>query len=123
MGSSALDRVYADFVKAPTARAGVLVCSVGAAVAYPLFLLLLYLFVDLLVWRGEVPSYSQLTPAQKREFATEWAGRADAERGQTPFNGCRRRLPPSIAPAHQMTSRHKPPFRAQARSRSSRAEC
>ncbi|MFM8273293.1 MAG: hypothetical protein ACKODX_13340, partial [Gemmata sp.] len=82
MGSSALDRVYADFVKAPTARTGVLVCSVGAAVAYPLFLLLLYLFVDLLVWRGEVPSYSQLTPAQKREFATEWAGRADADRAE-----------------------------------------
>lgn len=80
MGTDALSRLRTDFVKSQPARWGALVCSVGAAVTFVLLLLLLYLFVDLLVWRGEVPSYAQLTAAQKNEFATEWAGRSDTDR-------------------------------------------
>lgn len=82
MASTALDRVRVDFVKAPSARWGAVLSSVGAAVTYALLLVLLYLFVDLLVWRGEVPAYAQLTAAQKREFADEWAGRSDADRAE-----------------------------------------
>ena len=80
MGSNALDRMHADFVKSPTARWGAIVSSVGAAATYSLLLLLLYLFVDLLVWRGEIPAYSQLSATQKREFADEWAARSEADR-------------------------------------------
>ncbi len=80
MGTNALDRIRADFVKSPTARGGSFVSSVGAAVTYALLLLLLYSFVDLLVWRGEIPTYTQLSAAQKREFADEWAGRSETER-------------------------------------------
>jgi ABC-type multidrug transport system fused ATPase/permease subunit len=74
------DRLRADFVKSPTAKWGAIVSSVGTAVTYFLLLLLLYLFVDLLVWKGEVPSYAQLSAARKREFADEWAARPDAQR-------------------------------------------
>ncbi len=80
MDNTALDRLRADFVKAPSARLGAIVSSIGAAVTYVLLLLLLYLFVDLLVWRGEIPTYAQLTPAQKVEFAKEWAERKPADR-------------------------------------------
>jgi ATP-binding cassette, subfamily B, bacterial len=80
VASTALERVRTDFVKAPTARWGAIVSSVGAAVTYGLLLLLLYLFVDLLVWRGEIPTYAQLSAAQKREFASEWERRSPEDR-------------------------------------------
>lgn len=80
MDTTALDRLRADFVKAPSARWGATISSIGASVTYVLLLLLLYLFVDLLVWRGEIPTYAQLTPAQKVEFAKEWADRPEDHR-------------------------------------------
>ena len=80
MDTTALDRLRADFVKAPSARWGATISSIGAAVTYVLLLLLLYLFVDLLVWRGEIPAYAQLSAARKREFADEWANRSEDDR-------------------------------------------
>ena len=80
MDTTALDRLRAGFVKSPSARLGATISSIGASVTYVLLLLLLYLFVDLLVWRGEVPTYAQLTPAQKVEFAKEWADRKEEDR-------------------------------------------
>ncbi len=82
MGSTALAQIHSSFVKSPSARWGSLLCSVGAAITYVLLLLLLYLFVDLLVWRGEIPTYAQLSAARKREFADEWATRSDADRAE-----------------------------------------
>src|SRR5262245_30112097 len=49
---------------------------------YLFLLVLLYLFVDLLVWRGLVPGSSQLTATKQKEFATEWAGRSEADRAE-----------------------------------------
>ena len=80
MDTNALDRLRSDFVKAPAARWGAIFSSIGASVTYVLLLLLLYLFVDLLVWRGEIPSYAQLTTAQKVEFASEWEKRSKEDR-------------------------------------------
>lgn len=80
MDTNALERLHANFVKAPTARWGAIFSSLGAAVTYTLLLLLLYLFVDLLVWRGEIPTYAQLSAAKKQEFATEWEKRAEEDR-------------------------------------------
>ncbi|MBP3954321.1 ABC transporter ATP-binding protein [Gemmata sp. G18] len=82
MGSTALAQIHKSFVKSPSARWAALVSSIGAAVTYALLLLLLYLFVDLLVWRGEIPTYAQLSATRKREFADEWAGRSDADRAE-----------------------------------------
>jgi ABC-type multidrug transport system fused ATPase/permease subunit len=80
VASTALERIHTDFVKTPTARWGAIISSVGAAVTYFLLLLLLYLFVDLLVWRGEIPTYAQLSPARKQAFAEEWDRWAPSER-------------------------------------------
>ncbi|MDY3553167.1 ABC transporter ATP-binding protein [Gemmata sp. JC717] len=80
MNGDALTRLRTDFVKSPAARRGAVLSSIGAAVTCALLVLLLYLFVDLLVWRGEIPHYGQLTPAQKKEFAAEWAEHSDADR-------------------------------------------
>jgi ABC-type multidrug transport system fused ATPase/permease subunit len=78
--TTALDRIRADFVRSPSARWGAILSSVGAALTYFLLLLLLYLFVDLLVWRGEIPAYTELSAARKREFADEWAKRPEEDR-------------------------------------------
>lgn len=80
MDTHALQRLRADFVKSPSARWGAIVSSVGSAVTYALLLLLLYLFVDLLVWRGEIPTYAHLSAVRKREFAEEWERRPVEDR-------------------------------------------
>ncbi|MBY0457589.1 MAG: ABC transporter ATP-binding protein/permease, partial [Gemmataceae bacterium] len=80
VADTALTRIQTDFVKSPRARWGTAACAAGAAVATALLLVVLYLFVDLLVWRGEIPTYAQLSPAQKKEFADEWAGRDEDDR-------------------------------------------
>ena len=53
--TSAFNRLRDDFVKSPRARVAAAVGTVAAALAYVALLGLLYLFVDLLVWKGEVP--------------------------------------------------------------------
>ncbi|HYH68938.1 MAG TPA: ABC transporter transmembrane domain-containing protein, partial [Urbifossiella sp.] len=80
MDTSALDRLRDDFVKSPRARIAAAVGTVAAALAYVALLGLLYLFVDLLVWKGEVPHYADLRPARKTAFAAEWANFPDADR-------------------------------------------
>jgi ABC-type multidrug transport system fused ATPase/permease subunit len=77
---NAFTRIRSDFLRAPAQKWGAILCSAGAAVAYLLLLVLLYLFVDLLVWKGEMPAFAQLSGAQKQRFADEWAGRSDADR-------------------------------------------
>lgn len=80
MDKTALAHLRANFVKSPSSRMGAVISSIGSAVTYFLLLLLLYLFVDLLVWRGEIPTYSQLSAARKREFADEWEKRSENDR-------------------------------------------
>lgn len=80
MDTNALNHLRSDFVKAPSARWGAILSSLGASVTYLLLLLLLYLFVDLLVFRGEIPNYAELTAAQKVEFANEWDKRSEEDR-------------------------------------------
>ena len=80
MDSSAFDRLRTDFSKDGGKQTGAVLTAVGAVLTYVLLLLLLYLFVDLLVWKGEVPSYAQLSAAQKQQFWTEWQARPEADR-------------------------------------------
>ena len=75
MDTTALQRIRANFLKSRAATFGSALGSIGAAVCYVALLILLYLFVDLLVWKGEMPSFRQMTAAQQREFADEWAKR------------------------------------------------
>ena len=90
METNAFRRLRTDFLKSPVQTWAAILCSVAAAVTYPLLLLLFYLFVDLLVWKGQVPTYSVLPAKQKQEFAAEWAARDEAER----VGALRRIFPP-----------------------------
>jgi ABC-type multidrug transport system fused ATPase/permease subunit len=78
--TTALERLKTDFMKAPVDRRVAAVSSVGTALAFLALLVLLYLFSDLLVWRGLVPSYSQLAPVRQQEFAAEWNNRPEEQR-------------------------------------------
>lgn len=80
MDTPALQRLSTDFVKARAARTGAAVCAVVNAAATVVLLLLLYLFVDLLEHRGGIPRYADLSAAQKRAFADEWAARSEDDR-------------------------------------------
>lgn len=82
MDTTAFRRLRVDFLKSPVEQWAATIGSVCAAFAYVVLLVLLYLFVDLLVTKGEVPSYSRLTAAKKQEFAVEWANRSEEERGE-----------------------------------------
>lgn len=72
MDTTALQRIRANFLKSRAATFGSALGSLGAALCYVALLILLYLFVDLLVWKGELPAFRQMTPAKQREFAAEW---------------------------------------------------
>jgi len=78
--TTALQRIRANFLKSRAATFGSALGSIGAAVCYVALLILLYLFVDLLVWKGEMPSFRQMTAARQREFADEWTKRPLEER-------------------------------------------
>jgi ABC-type multidrug transport system fused ATPase/permease subunit len=80
--TDAFTRLRTESLKSPVEKWGAIVSSVGSVLAYVLLLLLLYPFVDLLVWQGEVPAYGQLTAARKQEFAAEWAARPEADRAE-----------------------------------------
>jgi ATP-binding cassette, subfamily B, bacterial len=80
--TTAFERLKTDFRRAPAEKWGAILSSIGAAVTYLLLLVLLYLFVDLLVWRGVIPVYSELTPARQKEFADEWSKLSDDQRSQ-----------------------------------------
>lgn len=80
MDPTAFNQIRADFLRSPRARLVAILSSVGVALSYLYMLLLLYLFVDLLVWRGAIAGYSQLTPARQKDFATEWSARPEPER-------------------------------------------
>jgi len=77
---TAFKRIRADFLKSRMESLGAALGSLGAAVCIVLLLVLLYLFVDLLVWKGQVPSFGQQTTAKQRDFADEWAAQSEADR-------------------------------------------
>jgi ATP-binding cassette subfamily B protein len=78
--TNAFSRLRGSFLKSPAQKWGAIVASVAAAFTYPLLLLLLYLFVDLLVWKGTIPSYASLSAKQKQDFAAEWDARDPVDR-------------------------------------------
>jgi ATP-binding cassette subfamily B protein len=49
-----------------------LVAAVAAGVLYLLLLVVLWLFGDLMVHRGQVPDFGQLTPTEQERFAQAW---------------------------------------------------
>ena len=79
--------MVSDLLSAPTTRAidaapthawGARVASAWAAILLALTIPLVYLFVDLLVWRGVIPSYSELPAGKQQSFRTYWEHRRGA---------------------------------------------
>src|SRR6266536_427487 len=56
----------------PVAKWAALVAGVGTGVLYVVLLLLLGLFLDLTINRGEIPAYQNLSPPEQRAFREEW---------------------------------------------------
>lgn len=63
---------------APRLVWGARIASVTAAVLLALTIPIVYLFVDLLVWRGNVPAYSELPAAKQQGFRAAWEHRRGA---------------------------------------------
>src|SRR5262245_22195593 len=59
------------------AKWSALLAAVGTGVLYVGLLVVLGLFADLLINRGQIPAYRDLTPHQQEEFQTEWQSRED----------------------------------------------
>ncbi len=57
---------------APFSKWLAILASIVSIVAFLLLLPLIYLFVDLLVWRGAVPTYTTLTAARQQDFREDW---------------------------------------------------
>lgn len=58
----------------PIPRWGAVASSTLSAVLLALLFPLLYLFVDLLVWQGRVPSFDELPAGRQAAFRAEWDG-------------------------------------------------
>ncbi|HEX4610824.1 MAG TPA: ABC transporter ATP-binding protein, partial [Urbifossiella sp.] len=110
MDTSSFNRLRTDFVKSSRARFAAAAGSAAASFAYLALLFLLYLFVDLLVWKGEVPAYDELRPARKAAFADEWAARPETDRTDAVH---RLGLPKAVAGRVAATDLIRPPSPAE----------
>jgi ATP-binding cassette subfamily B protein len=64
----------------PTAKWSALVAGVGVGLLYVALLVVLFLFADLMVHRGEVPSYRHLDRSDQDKFQEYWRGLAPEDR-------------------------------------------
>jgi ATP-binding cassette subfamily B protein len=65
-----------------TAKWLALVAAVGTAIVYVALLVVLWLFADLMVYHGHLPTYRDLPPADQDRFRDQWAELTPAERHQ-----------------------------------------
>lgn len=74
MDADPLDDARSYMGKKPFAKVAAVALSVIAAVCLALLLPVFYLFVDLLVWKGQIPSFASLSPGRQAEFRSKWEG-------------------------------------------------
>ncbi len=60
--------------------------AAGTGIVYVALLVVLWLFTDLMVYRGRLPTYHSLTPLQQLRFFNEWNSRPEVERKQLLLN-------------------------------------
>ncbi len=94
METNAFNRLRTDFLKSPVQKWGAILSSVCAAVAFVLLLVVLYLFVDLIVWKGIIPGFAEQSAARKQQFSEDWAKYDEGARLQAAS-----RLPLGVAQA------------------------
>src|SRR5437773_1619362 len=85
MATSAFARCQAFLNYHPLAKWFSIVSSVSTALLYVALILLLGLFIDLTVERGEIPSYHQLPEHERRAFLGEMLTLADDKDGREAF--------------------------------------
>src|SRR6516165_898189 len=56
----------------PVAKWSAHAAAVGTGVVYVALLTVLWLFTDLMVFRGRLPTYHSLTPLQQNNFFRDW---------------------------------------------------
>jgi ATP-binding cassette subfamily B protein len=59
-----------------------LAAAAGTGIVYVALLVVLWLFTDLMVYRGRLPTYHSLTPLQQTRFFKEWNGDGQEERAE-----------------------------------------
>jgi ABC-type multidrug transport system fused ATPase/permease subunit len=64
----------------PGAKWSAHLAGVGTAIVYVALLVVLWLFADLMVSHGRLPSFQELTPAERTRFLDEWEQRTPVER-------------------------------------------
>ncbi|HEY2784703.1 MAG TPA: ABC transporter ATP-binding protein [Fimbriiglobus sp.] len=72
MDSDALESARSYMGKKPFAKFAAVGLSVSAAICLVLFLPLLFLFVDLLDWKGQKPSFASLSPSRQASFRDQF---------------------------------------------------
>jgi len=80
VGNEAFVRARRFLDYSPLAKWSALVTAVGTGVLYVALLVVLGLFVDLVVSRGEIPSFRDLSPVLKEYFWQRWEALAQPER-------------------------------------------
>src|SRR5207237_506540 len=82
MESSPFSRVRSLLKYARPAQWTAILTGVTTALLYAALILLLALFVDLLVTRGRIPNFAQLSVAEQRAVLSEWSALPEPERAR-----------------------------------------
>ena len=72
MDSAPFHKLRGTLAATPRSSWTATIASVLASILLVALFPLLYLFVDLMVHKGQIPSYSELSASQQAEFRTEW---------------------------------------------------
>lgn len=80
MESSAFSRVRSLLKYARPAQWTAILSGVATAILYALLILLLALFIDLLVTRGRIPNFAQMSVSEQRAALQEWSELREEER-------------------------------------------
>jgi ATP-binding cassette subfamily B protein len=77
---TAFDKACAYLNYNATAKWLAYLAAAGTGVVYVALLVVLWLFADLMVYRGRLPTYSELSPSQRARFLRQWDDMTREER-------------------------------------------
>ena len=80
MEQSALARAWEYLTYSPGAKWGAMLNAAASGASYVVLLLILGVFADLVVSRGEIPTYTDLSDAQRHEFHRDWETMPESDR-------------------------------------------
>src|SRR5437867_1173729 len=80
MDRSAFSRAWDYVAYAPLAKWLAIFGAAGSGASYAALIVLLALFADLIIGRGTMPTFADLSPAQRQQFITHWNNEAPEAR-------------------------------------------